>query len=378
MPVIAEREEGRMKLGLGLYRRLLTEDNFKFAEQAGVTHIVAHLVDYFRDATISSGDQGSGWGSCEGDRLWTYEELKSLVDTLRSHKLELAAIENFSPAFWADVLLDGPKRAEQMEGMKKLIRDAGRAGVPCFGYAFNITGVWGWTRGPFARGGAMSVGFRASMIDPESPIPDGMVWNMRYRAGDGKSVMASVQPEELWGRFERFLAEIMPVAEEAGVVLAAHPDDPPMERLRRQPRLITHPERFDRMIAAAPSPSNRIELCLGTMQEMKTGDIYAAVRKYAAANRIGYIHFRNVRGKVPEYNETFVDEGDIDMGEIVAILDEAGYEGVLIPDHTPDLHCAAPWHAGMGFALGYMRALLQERERGRGRKPAPAALKRSA
>jgi mannonate dehydratase len=114
------------------------------------------------------------------------------------------------------------------------------------------------------------------------------------------------------------------------------------------------------------------------MQEMKAGDIYAAVRKYAAANRIGYIHFRNVSGKVPEYNETFVDEGDIDMGEIVAILDEAGYEGVLIPDHTPDLHCAAPWHAGMGFALGYMRALIQERERGRGRMQTPAALKRSA
>ena len=106
---------------------------------------------------------------------------------------------------------------------------------------------------------------------------------------------------------------------------------------------------------------------------------FDAERIGAGGHRMAFeSDFRNVSGKVPEYNETFVDEGDIDMGEIVAILDEAGYEGVLIPDHTPDLHCAASWHAGMGFALGYMRALIQERERGRGRMQTPAALKRSA
>src|SRR5450631_3264314 len=228
-----------MKLGLGLYRRLLTDDNFKFARQAGVTHIVAHLVDYFRDSEprMSSGDVENGWGVCEGDALWSYEELADLVGALRSHDLELAAIENFSPAFWSDVLLDGPRRAEQMEGLKRLIRDAGRAGVPCFGYSFNLPGVWGWTRGPYARGAAMSVGFRGSQIDPESPVPNGMVWNMRYRVGAEPGFLASIEPQELWGRFERFLSEIMPVAEEARVVLAAHPDDPPMERLRRQPRL---------------------------------------------------------------------------------------------------------------------------------------------
>jgi mannonate dehydratase len=362
-----------MKLGLGLYRRLLTEDNFKFARQAGVTHIVAHLVDYFRDSDpkMSSGDEENGWGVCEGDTLWSYEDLSGLVAALRRHGLELAAIENFSPAFWSDVLLDGPRRAQQMEGMKRLIHDAGRAGVPCFGYAFNLPGVWGWTRGPFARGDAMSVGFRGDAIDPQQPVPNGMVWNMRYRVGAEPGFLAPIEHEELWQRFERFLREIMPVAEEAGVLLAAHPDDPPMDRLRRLPRLITHPDRYDRMLAAAPSPANRLELCLGTVQEMPVSDVYATVRKYASAKRIGYIHFRNVRGKVPDYRETFVDEGDIDMGEIVRILAECGYDGVLIPDHTPELNCAAPWHAGMAFALGYMRALLQEQAHARLRATPP-------
>jgi mannonate dehydratase len=357
-----------MKLGLGLYRALLTEDNFKFARQAGVTHIVAHLTDYFssRDPKMSSGEDDSlGWGSVQNAPLWTYEELSDLVSSLRRHGLELAALENFNPAFWYDVLLDGPRRAEQMERLKTLIRDIGRAGIPCMGYAFNLPGVWGWSRGPFARGGAMSVGFKIDRLaEPQKPIPNGMVWNMRVKDAE-PGFLPPISHEELWGRWERFLQEIMPVAEEVGVILAAHPDDPPMERLRNVPRLITDPNFYDRMIAAAPSPNNCIELCLGTVQEMRTGSVYDTVRKYASRNRIGYIHFRNVKGKVPDYSETFVDEGDIDMGEIIRILAECRYDGVLIPDHTPELTCDAPWHAGMAYALGYMRALLQEVERGR-------------
>jgi mannonate dehydratase len=65
-----------------------------------------------------------------------------------------------------------------------------------------------------------------------------------------------------------------------------------------------------------------------------------------------------VKGKIPKYIETFVDDGDIDIVEIIRILRDEGFEGVLIPDHTPELTCAAPWHAGMAYALGYMRALV--------------------
>ncbi|TJX76506.1 MAG: D-mannonate dehydratase, partial [Mesorhizobium sp.] len=100
--------------------------------------------------------------------------------------------------------------------------------------------------------------------------------------------------------------------------------------------------------------------CLGSLQEMPgADDIYDHVRRFARRGRIGYIHFRNVRGKVPRYHETFVDDGDIDMAEIVRILRDENYGGVMIPDHTPEMSCDAPWHAGKAFALGYMRALVQ-------------------
>jgi mannonate dehydratase len=128
--------------------------------------------------------------------------------------------------------------------------------------------------------------------------------------------------------------------------------------MRGTARLVNQPEKYRRLLDVIDSRSNSTELCLGTLQEMTTGDIYETVREIARRDRIGYIHFRNVKGKIPKYVETFVDDGDIDIVEIVRILRDEGFDGVLIPDHTPELHCAAPWHAGMAYALGYMRALV--------------------
>lgn len=350
-----------MKIGLGLYRDSLTPDNFQFAVQAGATHVVAHMTNYFqgRDPSISSGDDLMGWGDCSDDKLWTYDEMAALVASVRKSGLELAAIENFSPRFWSDILLGGPDRTAQIEGMKRLIRDAGRAGVPCFGYNFSIAGVWGWRRGPLARGNAHSVGFDATTIDPDLPLPDGTVWNMRYRPARPGAVPVSVSSDQLWERLTDFLREMVPVAEEAGVKLAAHPDDPPAESLRGAARLVNRPEKYHRLLDIVDSPSNALELCLGSLQEMPGGEIYSHVRRFARRNRIGYVHFRNVKGKVPKYVETFVDEGDIDMAEIVRIFRDENYQGVIIPDHTPAMTCGAPWHAGMAYALGYMRALVQ-------------------
>jgi mannonate dehydratase len=83
------------------------------------------------------------------------------------------------------------------------------------------------------------------------------------------------------------------------------------------------------------------------------------VAAYAAQKRIAYVHLRNVRGQVPHYKETFIDEGDVNVFRVLDSLKENGFTGVIIPDHAPQMTCAAPWHAGMAFALGYLRAALQ-------------------
>ncbi len=350
-----------MQIGLGLYRQQLTEENFTFARQLGVTQVVVHLENYLAHddkagVALSRGD-GDGWGRAV-DGYWTYDTFKALIDRLGQHGLKLAAIENFAVRQWSDVLLAGPRRDAQIARMQQMIRDAGRAGVPCFGYNFSVAGVWGWVRGPFARGGAMSVGFDADALDLQEPIPEGMVWNMRYAEGRPGVTVPPVSSEEMWQRLAYFLRAVLPVAEEAGVRLALHPDDPPMESLRGAARLVNEPDKYDRLIGLDASRANGAELCLGSVQEMRSGDVYDVVDRLSRDDRIGYIHFRNVKGKVPRYSEVFLDEGDIDMARIVAILKRNAWPGVLIPDHTPELACGDPWHAGMAYAIGYMRALL--------------------
>ena len=353
-----------MHLGFGLYRHQLDQAHFRFARQCGATHLVVHYCDYFNQGgeenTRSDQPTGGvhGWGRA-GDptKLWSAEELTALRATVEESGLKLYAIENFDPAHWHDVLLDGPKKKEQLEGLKTIIRNVGSAGIPVFGYNFSIAGVYGRQKGTWARGGAESVGLEGSM--DHTSIPDGMVWNMRYREPVGPGVIAPFSHEELWKRLEDFLGELIPVAEEAGVRLAAHPDDPPLPVVRDTPRLVYQPDMYQRLLDLRPSRSNALEFCLGTIAEMTEGDVHEAIDRYAAQNALAYIHFRNVRGKVPNYHEVFVDEGDIDMFRVLRILRQHSYDGVLIPDHTPLMTCPGSWYAGMAYAMGWMKAALQ-------------------
>lgn len=372
-----------MKVGLTLFGDLLSEDGARFARQVGASHVVVHLARYGRDAEPAAylaGDVGPILGDCAGAPLWTFETMRDVVAMLAREGLAVAALENFSPNFWSDVLLDGPERARQMDGLKCLVRDAGRAGIPVIGYNFSLAGVWGWRRRPIARGGAMTVEFDEAAIDANRPIPDGMVWNMRYRDGRPGAGPVRVGETELWQRLAAFLSELVPVAAEAGVTLAAHPDDPPADALRGTARLVNRAAKYDRLLGLVDSPANGLEFCLGSLQEMPDTDIYAATRHYVASGRVAYIHFRNVSGRVPRYHETFVDDGDIDMAEIVRILRDADYDGVLVPDHSPEMTCPSPWHAGNAYALGYMRALVgnaaalgPQRTASTGARHAPAA-----
>ncbi len=121
---------------------------------------------------------------------------------------------------------------------------------------------------------------------------------------------------------------------------------------------------YQRLIDILPSPSNMLEFCLGTLAEMTEGNLYDTVERYSSQGRIAYVHFRNVRGKVPNYHETFIDDGDIDMLRVLSILHKNRFDGVLIPDHSPQMTCSAPWHAGMAHTIGFMRAAITAIERG--------------
>ncbi len=365
-----------MKIGLGLYRHMLTRDYYDFARQAGCTHVVVHLVDYFNQGPSNpsnsnprdnqpTGSKYEAWGVAgDPDQLWTVKELTSLRGEIEDAGLVLAAVENLDPAYWHDILLDGPQRPQQIEKVKTIIRRLGEAGIPVLGYNFSLAGVCGRVSAPLGRGRAITLGMDGPAEDV--PIPNGMIWNMVYDRKAPASFLPSISHEELWRRLQRFLEDVIPVAEHAGVRLAAHPDDPPMPTMRQQPRLVYQPHMYQRLIDLAPCRSNALELCVGTLAEMTEGNIYDAVDRYSRQDNIAYIHLRNVVGKVPHYRETFIDEGDVDMIRILAILHRNRFDGVVIPDHTPQMTCAAPWHAGMAHTLGFMlaaKAALESQQR---------------
>ncbi len=352
-----------MKLAFGLYRHMLNEEHYRFARQCGATHVIIHLVDYFshQDNNKENSNQPiggkEGWGSTGNSEVWRVEDLVAIKRELKSYDLELAGIENIDPALWHDVLLAGPKRDEQIERVKELIRNMGSAEIPVLGYNFSLAGVSSRIEGPFARGGAISVGMDGRVDN--APIPFGTVWNMTFDQSAPEGFYPCITHKELWERLEYFLRAVVPVAEQSGVVLAAHPDDPPMPFVRNSPRLVYQPEMYQRLIDLYPSENSKLEYCLGSISEMTNGDIYEMTDSYSKQNKIAYIHFRNVVGKVPNYREVFIDEGDIDMFKILEILKRNNFEGVLIPDHTPQMSSPGPWYSGMAYAMGYMQAAMK-------------------
>ena len=127
-----------------------------------------------------------------------------LRESIEAEGLKLEAVENFDPAHWHDVLLDGPKKKAHWENCRTIIRNLGRAGIPIMGYNFSIAGVCGRTHQPYARGGAMSVGMEGPL---ETPMPNGMAWNMVVDENATAGNVPSATHEQLWQRLAEFLNE---------------------------------------------------------------------------------------------------------------------------------------------------------------------------
>ena len=350
-----------MKLGVGLYRYMLKDEEFTFARQCGCTDLIIHLANYYDgegDIVKATNDKENYGTAKAGESVWSLESMLALQQKAKDKGLNIYGIENFNPADWYDVLLDGPGKEEQMESLKRIIRNAEKAGIRCFGYNFSLAGVWGHQKTTDARGGAVSTCFDADLLELDARIPKGEIWNMTYSGNEQEGYIEDIGYEELWRRLRWFLENILPVAEEAGVMMALHPDDPPMPFLRNTPRLVYQPELYQKVLDLVPSPSNGIDFCMGSIQEMTNGNIYDALEQYSSQGKIAYAHVRNVRGKVPKYTEVFVDDGDIDIRRTLDILYKNNFTGVLVPDHTPQIQCGDSWHAGMAYALGFIKAEL--------------------
>lgn len=169
-----------------------------------------------------------------------------------------------------------------------------------------------------------------------------------------------VSAEALWSNLTRFLDRLLPIAEEAGVALAMHPDDPPLSPLRGLERIMVHPDAFERLVDLAPSKANGICFCQGNFAAMGV-DVPATIRRLGS--HIRFVHVRDVKGTPDHFIETFHDEGPTDMYEAIRAYGEVGFDGVMRPDHVPVLagETGEAGYTMMGrlFAVGYMRGLIE-------------------
>lgn len=279
-------------------------------------------------------------------------ELLRLRDRIESFGLRLSVIERGVPH--DQLVHNGPRCREQIEGFKTLVTNMGRAGVRTLCY--NWMPDDDWSRTALAvpeRGGALVTAFNLTDAQREdaSRLPSG--------EARGASLPAS-SSTALWRNIESFLREIVPVAEDAGVALALHPDDPPLSPFRGQDRIVTGIGECERAAELVPSPANGICFCQGTFASAGE-DIIAGIRRLAP--HIRFVHFRDVVGRVPNFRESFHDNGQTDMAAAMRAYLEAGLDIPVRPDHVPTLDGednSTPGYHMLGrlFAVGYMRGLL--------------------
>jgi mannonate dehydratase len=204
------------------------------------------------------------------------------------------------------------------------------------------------------RGGAKVTAFH--LADVEQAVLLG------YKAPNAHfdELAKRLTPEKLWEQLERLLNELLPVAEQCGVTLAMHPDDPPLPQLLGKPRIMHNVAGFERLMQLAPSDSNAICFCQGSFATMNV-DIPNTIRHLG--KHIRYVHFRDVVGTPESFAETFHDNGPTDMAAAMRAYRDIGFSGPMRPDHVPQMvgeDDGEPGYTMLGrlFAYGYMRGLM--------------------
>ena len=316
-------------MNIALFPVPLTDAAMRQATQIGVTDIVAGR---------PAGDSGP---------VWDFMALLRMRQQVEAHGLRLSVIESI-PISDA-IKLGLPDRDRDLDNFCESLRNMGAAGIPVLCY--NFMAVFGWLRTSLAdrgRGGALVTSYNHDLMK-NAPLTE----------------YGEVSEEQLWENLEYFLKRVVPVAEEAGVNLALHPDDPPLSPIRGIGRIIRSFEAYKRVIDMVPSPNNGLTFCQGNFAAMPdVPDVAEAIRYFGERDKIFFAHFRDVSSKVPSFSEVFHDEGPTDMLACMRAYRDVGFEGPIRPDHAPTLEGednVNPGYMMMGkiFAIGYMKGLIE-------------------
>lgn len=322
----AEIVDAPVRVAWGHLRPPLDESVLRYAKQLGVDDVLVN---------------GAGTPSLMTDGALDQRELVLVRNQVEDAGLRLNGIEQLPTTAFDRVMLGLDGREEQLEAFEESIRAVGRAGIPILGFHWAANGVWRSSRTHRLRGGARATAYDHDDFRDHPPT-------------HGREFTEA----ELWENYERFVERVVPVAEEAGVRLALHPNDPPIEGIGGVPFIFRDLESFERGIEGIrASPNLGLKFCFGCWSEMAGVDPLEAIRRFG--EKVFYVHFRDVEGEGERFNETFVDEGNEDMYEAIRTMQDAGATPALTPDHVPRMEGDTDLgHRAYGFTIGYLRGVL--------------------
>jgi mannonate dehydratase len=315
----------KMRVAIGLPSDA-TDDHLTFARQLGCDGVVL--------ATP---------GRLPGQECWEYEDLLGLREWVEQHDLRIEAIQNVPHAFWMKVRLGEPGREAQLENYLQTIRNVGRAGIPVLAHNFRPHTLYR-TGTAAGRGGAVMTTY------DRRQLPDELTF--------GREIAA----DEMWASYEYFVRAAVPVAEEVGVRLALHPDDPNDGPIGGVARIFSSFEGFERASQMVDSPAWGLLFCIGCWTEMGgTANVLRGIRHFGPRGRIVYVHFRDISGRADNFSECFVGDGDLDVTAAMRALKEVGFSGPIIDDHAPRMvGDDENWHfRARGYQTGYLQGLLR-------------------
>ncbi len=271
--------------------------------------------------------------------VWPVEKLQALRARIEGVGLRFEVVE--SVPVHEDIKLGKPTRERLIDNFCQNIRNCAAVGVKVICY--NFMPVFDWTRTEMARelaDGSLTLAFDAAAvasIDPEQGIalPG---WDSSYKPEQLRAILDEykhVGEEALWEHLEHFLRRIIPVAEEVGVRMAMHPDDPPRP-IFGLPRIVKNRDDLMRLVKTVDSPANGITLCSGSLGADLCNSIVSLVYEFGGMGRIPFGHLRNV---AVQEDGTFFEsahlscEGSLDMAAIVKAYHDVGFDGYVRPDH---------------------------------------------
>jgi mannonate dehydratase len=264
---------------------------------------------------------------------------KERVAQVASHGLVL---RNVASKCWDTITLGLPDRDDKIEAWCMLLRNLGDAGIPTLGYNFKPIGNFR-TESATGRGGVKYSTFNYD----------------EWAAGSSDRPDKSIDEGGMWRNIEYFLERVIPVAEASGVVMALHPDDPPIpEPMGGTARIVSTLDQYRRIFALVDSSSNAMLFCQGCVSEMGE-NVFDAIRDIGGMGKIAYVHFRDIQGTPKDFREVFIDEGQTDMRKAMETYKAAGFNGPFMMDHTPKFPQAKAKWVGRAYAVGYMRAMIQ-------------------